>query len=257
MAAALPITLRALADAASSGVGTAVDCTLLTPTTDASSATRVPRWAAKLVLDLAAIGAGNTLLVEIETSDDPLAAAWRWLCTEEHVAALEEPLEIYIGGLQRYVRARWTLSGPSPTARFGLTGEAHTVYCRPKDIITDAIVEYAIDQAKADKRVRACVLASTEAEGYVASAYTTPLLGWGEDLTEKTALLAAPKLLNGRGRHPESPDEGVYKAADNALVHWFNRVANGQLKPPGIVDTTPEVFEGGSVVVSSPSRGWR
>lgn len=255
MAAALPITLRALADAAAgSETGTAVDCTLLTASTDPSSTTRVPRWAAKLGLDVISLSAGAVLQVEIETSDDEVA--WRTLYSRSFQAAPTERLELHIGGLQRYLRAKSTLSGSgTPAARFGLLGEAHTVYCTPRQLVSDAVPEAAIANTVPPNRVRACIVASTEVEGYLASAYSTPILAWGDDLAEKTALIAVAKLFNVRGRVQESPDSGVFEAAREAVT-WCNRVANGQLKPPGIVDTTPEVFEGGSVVLSRPSRGW-
>lgn len=261
MAAALPITLRALAALSTVGTttGTAVDCERLTtaslPDTDGSP--RVPRWAAKLVLDVVEVAAGAVLKVDVETSADQVA--WRAVYEgDDIVAPLEEPLELYVGALQRYVRAKFTLGGSgTPSARFGFVGEAHTVYCTPRQLTSDAVPEHSIAGISASDRLRACIVGSTEGEGYLASAYTTPILAWGDDLAEKTALISAAKIFNVRGRDPEGPDKGVFDAAAEARDQWFNRIANGKLKPPGIVDSTPEVFEGGSVVVSSPSRGWR
>lgn len=258
MAAALPITLLPFAELSVAGVsyGSAVDCSRLTATTGAESTTRVPRWAAKVVVDILSLSAGATIKVDIETSDDA-SSDWR-IIREGAVLSytFDEPSVLHIGKLQRYLRAKITLTGESPVARFGVTGEAHTVYCKPSDITSDAISEYAIDCVAQDKRVRACIVASTEAEGYLSSAFKTPIISWGDDVTEKTALIAAPKLLNHRGRHPESPDEGVFKAAEEA-VKWFTRIGRG-LKPPGIIDTTPTVFEaaGAVAVASRPGRGW-
>jgi hypothetical protein len=219
----------------------------------------VPRWAAKLQLDLLEVAAGSTLVLELETADDAAASVWRSLWTsEEYSAPLDERLELYVGGLQRYVRAKWTLAGSgTPSARFGLVGEAHTVYCTPRQLTSDAVPESAIAHCDEAARIRVCILGSTEGEGYLASAYSTPILAWSPDLEEKTALISVAKLFNARGRVPENPDAGVFTAANEARDKWFDRIANGKLKPPGIVDTTPEVFEGGSVVMSSPARGWR
>jgi hypothetical protein len=258
MAAALPITLRAFAALAVEGVGTgsAVDCTLLAADTDPTSTIRVPRWAAKVHVDVLELSAGATLKIDIQTSDDP-DADWRTIYEGDDITApLEERRTLHLGKLQRYARARWTLTGTDPTARFGVTGEAHTVYCKPSDITDDAISEYALDRVAYDKRVRACIVASTEAEGYLSSAFKTPILAWDDAVTEKTSLMAAPKLLSARGRHPESPDESVFKAAEEA-VRWFTRISRG-LKPPGIIDTTPTVFEAAKAVAvaTRPGRGW-
>jgi hypothetical protein len=249
MANALAIALHALATEVASGTS---------PTTpvgyvDIGTATYPSlRSAAALELDVVALASGGRLDVEIQTSSTG-TSDWKHRHTETVTEVTEEPRKLYVGMLERFVRASWTLTGAS--ARFSLAGKAHTLFCTPWTITSDAVPGFALSSVSEEQKLRACIVGSVEAEGYLASAYETPILAWGADVEEKTALLCAAKLFSHRGRDPEGPDKGVFDAAAEAVT-WFNRIANGKLKPPGIVDSTPEVFEGGSVVVSKPSRGW-
>jgi len=248
MAASLPITRRALSAAASSSAGDAVDIEYLTPTS-----TRVPRSAAEIKVELTDLVGDTALSVSIETSSD--GSVWT-LAKRIDVVDVSTVETVVAGRLRRFVRASWALSGSAPSATFSVGGEAHQLFCEPEHITSDAVPEHALSTVGDEKRIRACLVGSTEVEGYLASAYTTPILGWGADLTEKTALIAAAKRFNHRGRDPEGPDKGVFDAAAEAVA-WCNRIARGRLKPPGIIDSTPAVFErSGSVVVRNPSRGW-
>lgn len=247
MAAPLPITLRALAAATSSAAGTAVDIEYLTPTSS-----RIPRSAAKLKLELVALVGDTTLDVAIETSSD--GATWSLAHTARY-DLVGTVAEIIVGKLQRFVRASWTVAGSAPSATFSLKGNARQIYCEPEHLTAIAVAAAALANIDPVRLLDACIFGSAEAEGYLASAFTPPLLGWDDDLIEKTALLSVAKVFNHRGRDVEGPDAGVFLSAKEAR-DWFDRVANGRLKPPGIIDSTPETFEGGSVVMSKPSRGW-
>jgi len=72
--------------------------------------------------------------------------------------------------------------------------------------------------------------------------------------------------MNARGRKPSS---GVDDLIDqlggfalrtpgqvSAAEMFFRAVAKGVLKPVGIVDQTPDDFEGGGFVVSGEARNW-
>jgi hypothetical protein len=83
-----------------------------------------------------------------------------------------------------------------------------------------------------------------------------PLVSWPELLTEKTARIAARNALTRKGIDPtEGPDKVIGDEADRA-EQWFDRVARGRYKPPGIVDSTHEVHEASFYVARGESRGW-
>src|SRR5690606_14545436 len=151
-----------------------------------------------------------------------------------------------VGPLQRYVRARWALTGG--TATFSVTGEAHVVYCLPRDIHRFSVPAGALEPVPDHEQLDACIAATDEVDGYVGGAYTLPLKAWGEDVGKAAARIAGADLLSNRGVDPESQDAVVFQREEKAH-EWLNRLANGRLAPPGIVDQTPETFEGGSVVV--------
>jgi hypothetical protein len=68
-------------------------------------------------------GAGASLVVIIETSYDGGATdAWRTAATM--TAQTTANTVRSIAQIDRWVRARWTLAGTTPSATFGLSGEA-------------------------------------------------------------------------------------------------------------------------------------
>ena len=247
MPSPLAASFKALG-ASTSGTGTTLD--LLS---DSAGAGPV-RKALKLELDLRALTAGASIKVELETSPD--SASWTLL---KALGTFVEPAiaEVIAGGAQRYVRAKWTITGSSPSVTWSLTGQAHVVYCEPSDVKSGVIAPQALKACSEDDLWRFCVAASDDADGYIGGAYALPLLRWGGDLRGKVGELVVSKALRFRGCDPEGADKIVFDTEATALK-WFNRLADGKLSPPGIVDSTgDEIFEGGSVVVSSgSSRGW-
>jgi phage gp36-like protein len=190
--------------------------------------------------------------VTLETRADA-AAPWRAADVLEAGAA--GTFELAAGGLERFVRVSWTLTNMT-TATIDVTGVAHVTYCDPSDITDIAVPEHSIEEIPASKRAKACITATDVADGFVGAAYTLPLTAWGEDLRQQCAYLAAAQLFSGRGFDSQGPDKNVADNRDSALK-WLDRLANGRLSPPGMIDSTPEEFDGGSFVVSArPPRGW-
>lgn len=230
MANSLDITLSALATVSSGGAGTAVDLGT------------VKRRVAKLELNIVS----GTISIQVETSPD--STTWRV------VRKLEQPGTHGVEGLDRYVRATWTATA---SVTWELTGTAHAVYCEPKDLWSDAVPKKAIEDIPMSDLVLACIAATSKADGWVGNAYVLPLVSWGESLTEHTALLAVARLFRRRGADPNGPDLVVFDG-EKMATRWFERLgaAKGGSSPPDIVDSTPETYEGGSVVLSGTSRGW-
>lgn len=193
-----------------------------------------------------------TLTLTLETRADP-SDPWR-AADQLDVLGLGVA-ELSAGGLDRYVRVSWALANLT-TVTFAVLGVAHVTYCDPADITNYAVPEHSIAEISASARADGCIAATDVAAGFVGAAYELPLTAWGEDLRQQTAYLAAAQLFSRRGVDPGGPDKVVIDNRDSALK-WFDRLANGRLSPPGIVDSTPEEDEGGSFVVSGkPPRGW-
>jgi phage gp36-like protein len=158
------------------------------------------------------------------------------------------------GGLDQYVRVTWTFTNMT-SCEFEVTGVAHVVYADPADMVLDAVPEEALEDISMSTRVAALITATDKADGYLNSSYTLPITAWGEDLRAEVASIATALSFCHRGFDPTGPDKIVLDREALALK-WLDRIADGKLKPPGIVDSTVDDFEGGSFIVSDTSRGW-
>lgn len=237
----LSITLAALAARTTAGSGDVVDME--------DALHRVAKLAVR-VTELTASDDAPLLTLSVMTSDDE--ATWR---NVEDIALAEvSSRDEFVEGLSRYVRLDWTLADIT-SVTFSVDGISHVVYCDPGDIVEYAIPERAIAQVTQDRRIAACISASDQADGYLSTRKQLPLLSWGNDLREHVANIAAAALVRHRGVDPQSADAIVFDGRDQAM-RWLKSIATGAIDPPGMVDSTTETNEGGSVVVSSPSRGW-
>lgn len=235
MAESLAVTLHAMAEESANGQSAAVDI-----------GTR--RTAARLVLRVLSSAAAG-LSVTVQTTDESSAGPWHTVATfpTQNAAGAAE---LYVGKLLQYVRVGWTRTA---NVEFSVVGEAHTLYCEPWQI--KAAADVLNGQSDSDK-AEACIDASGEAESYIASGYTMPLSAWPAEMIRKVGLLAAWNLVHKRGIRADGADELVLTERDHA-ISWFKQIRSGSLRPPGIIDSTPETYEGGGVVVSSAARrGW-
>lgn len=159
--------------------------------------------------------------------------------------------ELFLGALDQFVRVTWTLTNMT-SAEFAVSGEAHVVYCDPGDVTVPVT---ALDDVSDSDKAKACIDISDVADGYINSAYEMPLTAWGRDLRLRCAELRDAKLFRDRGCDPSGADKVVFDA-EAAAFKWFDRLADGRIRPPGIIDSAPDVYEGGSYVVSQTRRGW-
>lgn len=124
----------------------------------------------------------------------------------------------------------------------------------------DDVKSYGINAAAltnvADAEITAAITrASADADACLNSAYTLPLVSWDTSLTGAVADIATYYTLKGRGFQGEDSDDTIrddYLAAKA----WLGKIASGQIKPAGIIDTTPDLEEASVIVVSGPKRGW-
>jgi len=109
---------------------------------------------------------------------------------------------------------------------------------------------------RADAKVAGTVDAQLEAANATAEAAlqeccTLPLASWGMDLALQVAALAAWPILCVVGFNPEALERRW-----EAATQYFRDVAARRFRPAGIVDSTPDVEEGGFAVSTRASRRW-
>lgn len=240
MANPLAVELHALGEETASGSGTPVDISAL-------------RRCAKLTLTVTSLsGTSPGLEVVIETGP---SSSGPWRSLSGFSASTEQSEELVFGVTDRWIRASWTLSGDdSPAATFEIAGTAEVLYATPADVASLAMKPSAFEELDLSQKLGCCLAATDQAEDFIASAHVLPLVSWGTSLTQHVARIAAANMLRVRGTGgTEGPDLVVFDTEKMSLTA-LDRVANGRLKLTGVVDSTPEVFEGGSVVVSRPRR---
>lgn len=238
MANPLAIVLHASAAETASGVGPQVDIGAV-------------RSCVRVCLDLTDLsGTGASISAVLETSRTGIGGIWRQFGV---VAPGADPVTFAFA--DRFVRARWTIGGSSPSATFALSGEAHTLYATPKDIGRLSLPTKATQNIPDSVMADGCLSASDEAEGSLASSYTMPITAWGNDLRTEVSNIAAMTVMRFRGFQPGGGDDLIVKAADDARS-WLKRVAAGSIRPPGIIDSAPTVYEGGAAIFTNAARGW-
>lgn len=249
MSQALAITLRASAAAAASDSGTAVDLGLVSEAEGAPA-----RSAARLLVTVTAFTDLERVRLIVEHS---AAQGGPWLELDAVDLLQTGKVKFSVADSDRWVRVRWELTagGGSPSITFGVAGEAHQVYCGPGDLGSFGITAEVIDDlltkhAQAD----GCITASDEADGYLGGRYTLPMLAVDKTCTAQVARMAVKYGFDVNGWQPDGPADQVMSNFSGALK-WFMRLQDGKLEPPGMKDSTPEEYEGGSSTMSKPQRG--
>lgn len=100
----------------------------------------------------------------------------------------------------------------------------------------------------------AILVASAEADDYLACRYTLPLTAWPVSLKKHVSAIAARNLMRNRGMNPES--EEAFDRPANEAVKWLAMVADGRLAPQGVTDSKvvgDAVFDV-SLAISLPTR---
>lgn len=237
----LDILLHASGAESANGTGAAVDL--------------ADRSFAQLTIDVTALtGTGPSIVFTVEHS---LAQTDWSLVAQGPTVAIASTKTLTLTGTYRFIRVKWAIAGTaSPTATFAVTGTAHQLYCEPSDIWTHGIPKPAVQNVPLEQLAEKCLSASDEAAGYLASAYELPMVSWGNDLRKHVARMATYELMSSRGYKPDSgKDDQIRMGYDDALK-WLNRIAAGHLRPPGMVDSAPDVLEPEVWVASGPRRGW-
>jgi phage gp36-like protein len=238
MANKLAVVLHSVDTQTAGGTGSSVDIGEL-------------RTALKVQGDVvAASGTSPSLGLQVQTSPD--GTSWRFAAQFPSVLAPAPLPPFYLYDLARYVRLVWTIGGTdTPSFTFSLSGEAHTVYARRQD---SRIAGRLLDQIEGQNVAKALIRASSVVESYLGTAFTLPLLEWGDDIASATASIADYELIREKGLDPDSPDVNWINDKKDA-IRWLKEVSYARAKPSGIVDSDP-IEETGAYVVSRPKRGW-
>ena len=209
----------------------------------------------ELLLDASALAVDTSLVAVVEGSTTG-TDGWMHL---QRFDALRKPglRATVICPAPRYVRARWTFTGSDPAATFLMRGTAHQLYATPEDLVAYGLPASALQGVPYEQQARACLASSAEAEGYLGSAYTLPLTGWDIGTRMHVAALAAFQIMRSRGFDADSGKDATLEIGRSEAITWLNRIANGKLRPPAILDGTPTGRETEVYVASSTGRSWR
>lgn len=154
--------------------------------------------------------------------------------------------------LPRFLRAAWTGSGT-----FTLTAETRVLFAAPQDVrdraraandegplaeVTDVKLESFIAQASA------AVLSA-----FQTGQFKLPVYAVGEDTRACVMDLACLYAMRSIGFAPDGEVDLMVKAHDEAMA-WLRRVAKEGLRPVGIVDAAPAVYNGGAALAFRPRR---
>jgi hypothetical protein len=250
LADSIAVELHALGAEVASDVGDAVDIGAL-------------RSCLKLTRVVTAVaGTSPTLTLAVQSAP---TAAGPWIQEATFaVTSTTGKLDRTIAVTDRFVRLSWTIAGTDdPSFTFQVSGAAHVLYAEPRDIPRTAIHVGAIEDIESDVMAECCLRATAECESALNSSYAMPLVGWGEDLRGHVAARAAYHAMTHRGFNPQSESDqlimlaGGFSTPDgvkSAAQSFFDSISRGNLKPVGVIDQTPDVFEGAGFVVSDTAR---
>jgi hypothetical protein len=222
----------------------------------------------KLALIVTAVaGTLPTLALTVETGPSE-TGPWRTGGTFSTVSAVGK-VEKTIAGLDQWVRLAWVITGSAGQSfTFSLAGQSHTLYAAPSDLSSTAINAAAIAGIDAEVLAQCCLRASGDFETALNSSYELPITAWGDDARGHCAARAVFYAMSHRGRKPDTGTDSLIDqlggfalltgsiGAKSAAQMFFDAVAKGVLKPVGIIDQTPDDFEGSGFVISGEARQW-
>jgi phage gp36-like protein len=241
MPATTEITPLEAAERSASGVSDALDL---------GAATSVD-----LTLDVTA-AASASLIVYVETARSETSSTWTQAGAFSRTTEAGTRTQVF-ADLERWIRVRWEISG---TATFEVAGESVTVYCRPRDmgrVVAErglfAQQGEAYTPVQLDEYARD---ASDEMDGSLGAMFSLPLTAWGRDVRRKAAELAVYYALFNRGFSPDDEGGKGYRKMHDDVQAWLKAVRDQKLELHGVVDSTPEVEDGGAYIVTDSPRGW-
>lgn len=129
---------------------------------------------------------------------------------------------------------------------------AQAPFATEDDLATLGVQAEALTGISSAAKAQALLAATYELAGYL-TGYVLPITAWGADLRLHTTKLAAHTLLTVRGLNPDGED--VKQLRTDAL-EWGTKVAEGKIRPIGIVDSTPDDDDFGAGIYTDAARAW-
>lgn len=239
MSDSLSITLHTSAEETVSGSGTAIDLY-------GDDSVELRRFV-RLQLIVSAITAA-TLDVVIETSAD--GVTWSQVASFDSVTATGR-WDLLGGDCQRYVRARWTITGTSAT--FEVAGTGEPTYCSLADLGHASILPSSVTDAT---KIRYLLEATDDARGRILQRATPPILQVGSTIRRAVAKMATTALMVEEiGLNPQSQAHVALFTERDRAVARLKDMAAGRAAAD-FTDSTPTVSEGVGSVVTGTSRDW-
>lgn len=193
------------------------------------------RSAAKLLLRVTACS-GN-LAVTVETSSDQTEVRTVRAFGTVNAKAL---LRMSVDELDQYVRVSFSVGG---SATFAVDGEAHQLYATVDDLedkLSQTVLE-RLDQENDSLRARMLIKASAAVQSALSVQYTMPITTVPDEVAERTADLAAFKIMQRIGWVGGGVDDEIKLNNDEANA-WLKAVRERKVLPFGVVpDPEPAV----------------
>lgn len=102
-------------------------------------------------------------------------------------------------------------------------------YAQPADLANLGLSAQALSVITLPEQNAALLKASNEADGYLNTRFTLPLISWGADLTGHVCAIAAYRLMVVRGYNPEA-NNSLRKSFEDA-IKWLTDVAANRVNP--------------------------
>lgn len=192
------------------------------------------RTTAELALAVTVVsGSSLTLAVTIEHSDD--GVLWSTLGSFASVSATGRTA-LRMPGSMRYLRARWTIAGGSPSFTFSVKGRAHFVIATPTDLLKFGVAPAVVQGFSAEEQDRVLDSATGVVISRMQRRFPWPWERWGDDLRRIVSHIATYDLLCRRGFNPDQPIDKQVKLRHDKAIEELNAFADGITSPEGFFE---------------------
>lgn len=192
------------------------------------------RTTVELVLAVTVVsGTSPALVVAIEHSDDEVL----WSTLGSFAAAnASGRTALRLPGSLRFLRARWTISGGTPTFTFSVKGRAHFVIATPTDLLKFGIAPAVVQGFSAEDQDRVLDAATGVVVARMQRRFPWPWARWGDDLRRIVSHIATYDLLCRRGFNPDQPIDKQVKHRNDKALEELNAFADGNTSPEGFFE---------------------
>jgi phage gp36-like protein len=131
------------------------------------------------------------------------------------------------------------------------------VYATRADLAKYGLPAAALADIDGAAQDAALAAASGEADSYLATVFTLPLVEWSPALSQQVCAMAAWHLLAATGFNPSGQsDQAVRQRCEDAR-RWLERIAAQKATLEATDSSADDDSEVGPIVLTRPLRGWR